>query len=75
MSNPERSLDQQAMANMSVGEAFQRISMFSQGRLQIWSSSHVAFDFEIPGQWLEVRDASAIFVRGAKYRIRLDGED
>ena len=77
MSSQERSLDQQAM-DLRI-EAWpllrDRIIAFAEGRLRIWSDPVEMQDSAgcihtlQPGQWIEVRDASAIFVREAKYKI------
>lgn len=52
-----------------------RLKAFCEGRLYIWSNGQHDADalsyrvFSFPGQWVEVSNASAIFVRDAKYKI------
>lgn len=74
----ERSLDQKSMAGLILmyrEQLIEKLERFSEGRLLIWSEPKLFFcaggEYEDqPGQWLEVRDASALFVRDAKYAIR-----
>lgn len=75
MSNQQRSDDQQAIGKMHSEEWVARLRAFSCGELQIWSDAVERQDSAgnihtlRHAAWLEVRDASALFVRGAKYRI------
>ena len=75
MSNQQRSDDQKAIGEMHTETWVARLRAFSCGELQIWSDAIERQDSAgnihtlRHAAWLEVRDASALFVRDAAYRI------